>query len=175
MFFNGKDMHSGRQVSIPEGFNQTELEELSDFWKIAGKVNHIGIPVYFPSQAVHRTGGIAVTPATTFSNHGTASRSTAHALNFSQHGSHLLGTDQEFKSRLAREAVFAFLNTLVQSGLSMPGESATSLMRKMRIDNSFLDILLPEFDVLNPKHTELVWRKRGYYAYLHRLVSSLDL
>lgn len=180
MMFNGRDMHSGRQVSIHDIEHEEDFMELNHFWKLAGKVNRVGIPVYFPSQAVHRTGGISVTPATTFSNHGSVSRVSSQAANFSQHGSHLLGSDHDLKTRLAREAAGAFFNTLAQSYLEIPGESLTSLLSRIRYkgpgsSEPLHRVSPPDLDVLNPAHTNTVWRNRGHYAFLYRIVSLLDL
>ncbi|RDB25058.1 hypothetical protein Hypma_007527 [Hypsizygus marmoreus] len=181
IFFNGRDMHSGRQVSIEESLRQDErVIAMNELWQKAGEVNRVGIPVYFPSQAVHRTGGISVTPATTFTNHGSLTRSSAQSLNYVQHGNHLLGPAHDRNSRLAREAVSGMFNFLKQAGLRMNEHSASSLLELIEYPDpdkpgNWKTVEAPALDALNPLQAPSVQRYRGYYAYYHRIASSLDL
>ncbi|KAF8055374.1 hypothetical protein FPV67DRAFT_1458957, partial [Lyophyllum atratum] len=180
-FFNARDMHGGRQVSIHESMLQDpDYAAVNDLWRKAGKVNRIGIPVYFPSQAVQRTCGVAVSPPTIFGNRGSLSRSSAQSLSFARDGMHLLGSAHEAKSRLARELAFNFFNGLAQCGLTYCGQTASTVMESIKYrDSTSSDVACTveplSLDPMNPEHSERVANFRGYYAYLYRVASSLDL
>ncbi|KAK7471973.1 hypothetical protein VKT23_000081 [Stygiomarasmius scandens] len=190
--FDARTIHGARNVSIhkfPDSeednvIDKQEIDTLQELWEEAGSVNRVAFVQYFPHSAVYRTGNFSTCPSVHFGNTGTLSRSDAAVKTFSGDGEHILGTKADAKSRLAREAVFSFYNTLAQTGLFLPGMSATQLLNQIcyqeasESDSSSLlwkGVQPLELDATVPAHRERIFTLHSYLSWYYQLRQSLLL
>ncbi|KAL0579481.1 hypothetical protein V5O48_002523 [Marasmius crinis-equi] len=193
--FDARTIHGARNVSIvededfelclPDGFDgsncDSDWQHLKQIWKTASKVNRVAFVQYVPQQAAFRTGNYATTPSVHFGNTGSLGAGDAKVKTFAGDGEHILGPPGEGKSKLAWEAAMTFFNTLGQSGLTLPPEyTASSLVSKMSYTHKAAaghqeqrKLILPSFDVLDPKDRAYVIRMRQHLSWYYALLRSI--
>lgn len=131
--FDGRNLHGARNVCIhpkilelqgqalmldPQNYqSDSEFQGMDRLWRIAGRTKCVAFVQYFPHAAIYRTGNYSLAPSVDFGNTGTLTCAEAKVRTFAGSGEIILGPPLDGKSRMAREAVYAFMNTLAQCGL----------------------------------------------------------
>lgn len=195
VIFDARNLHGARNVcmhpeihhslrksltlDIQNYQSDSEYQGIERLWYIAGRVNRVAFVEYFPHAAIYRTGNYSLAPSVDFGNTGTLSRAEAKVKTFAGSGEHILGSAIDAKSRMAREASYAYLNTLAQCGLRLKDSTAKSMLSQVQFQDpstkDWTNVKLPELDALDPIDAPKVQKLRSHLAYYYRLRKSLLL
>jgi hypothetical protein len=172
--FKGRDMHSGSSPYVHESLSHSEdmiqtLEELDRHIPGASSPNRVGLVSYWSTPSVERSAACNVCPETRFGNHGTLHSSLANSLNYAENGQHLLGLEQEAKSRLAWEHVLSFQNALTVCGINIDitTNEILSKMRYRSVSDEDRPIIPYPIDISDPSHVAQSRLYQAYYQHLY--------
>ncbi|KAJ7080375.1 hypothetical protein B0H15DRAFT_933240 [Mycena belliarum] len=172
LIFRGNDLHSGFHPAYLQGQHDAwiEKEAITSLFNISDPEQRCFL-VPYPNQAgCTRMAELSVTPPLTFMNLGAPVLHKLHSRNFSQHGEVILGSAHNRHTRLSREIIWAALNALKFSGITLD-MNAADLFAKLKYrddDNHVCTVGPPPFDVeLDAAYIE---KMRGYWAW-HRQLS----
>ncbi|KAE9389919.1 hypothetical protein BT96DRAFT_980529 [Gymnopus androsaceus JB14] len=192
--FDARNLHGARNVCIhPEILklqgqalmlnaqnyqSDSEYQGMERLWHVAGRTKCVAFVQYFPHAAIYRTGNYSLAPSVDFGNTGTLTRAEAKVRTFAGSGEIILGPALDVKSRMAREAAYAFLNTLTQCGLRT-NFTAKDILSQIQFrdthTNCWMNVELPELNALDPEDAPKVQKLRSYLAYYYHLRKSLLL
>ncbi|KAF5346356.1 hypothetical protein D9757_014806 [Collybiopsis confluens] len=184
LIFDGRSIHGGRNVCIhPENvaqdkdyryvdpkkldfsYLQNNHQEELEFLLISA-VKRVALVAYIPEAAAYRLGNIAVSPSVDFGNTGTLTLADSKVKTFTGGGEYLLGSPQHAQTRLVREAVLSFINSLHHSGMNLV---FTSVQDMAKLIDGAADVIPMEWDPLDPSKREQILKYRQYFAYLYKL------
>ncbi|KAF5309401.1 hypothetical protein D9619_012397 [Psilocybe cf. subviscida] len=120
LVFKGVDLHFGHEPTEDDEKRQKWiLENPNSAWNRAGTQNRAAYVTYFSDVASNRTGSLNVLPPTHFGNYGSSQVHKDQQKNFGFHGHAILGTEEEYANKLAREIIYNFWNSLQVCNLDL--------------------------------------------------------
>jgi hypothetical protein len=166
LLFKGTDIHSGSHPTYaPESMEAwtKEQEALNKMWE--SSVNRVALVSYPTASICNRVASMSTSPSLHFLNDSAPAAHKAQQLNFAQHSRGILGDDEAFHNRMARDGVYAFLNHLTHSGVHLEG-GISGLMSKLwypAADGSKVVLAPPPMDL--DSNSAYISRMRGHWSW----------
>lgn len=166
LVFRGNDLHSGFGPTA-----RLNVDEANAAINAMGPTR--AVFVNYPSMlACQRTGPLSMSPSLNFWNSRPIAVHKQEQRHFSDELCVALGGSRSKANRLAREAVFYFLNALHYAGLTIRLDATTLLTNMSYVDSDGKDTSIerPPFDVAHD--AESMYRWWQYYSWYKNLCAK---